>query len=77
MGAAAPWCVQVVERVGDCVYRLWMGASDEESDGSTRPTSLTQAPRAGTSQPISVSRCNQTDRQTPLVERYMFTNEVS
>jgi hypothetical protein len=47
MGAAAPWCVQVVERVGDCVYRLWMGASDEESDGSTRPTSITHVTRAG------------------------------
>ena len=59
------------------MYRLWMDASDEETDGSTRPTSLTQAPRAGTSQPISVSRCNQTDRQTPTRQRYMFTNEVS
>src|SRR5947209_2871698 len=29
-----------------------MGASDEESDGSTRPTSLTQVARVGISQPI-------------------------
>jgi hypothetical protein len=59
------------------VYRLWMGASDEESAGFTRPTSITHVTRAGNLATNSASRCNQTDRQTPLAERYMFTNEVS
>ncbi len=31
------WCGQPVEQARNFVYRLWMGASDEESDGEVVP----------------------------------------
>ena len=46
-GAAAPWCGQAVERVRNCVYRLWTDANDGETDASDRPTLGAHAPERG------------------------------
>ena len=38
--------------IRDCVYRLWMGASDGDSDGSARATSGAQDPERGPNNPF-------------------------